>query len=105
MESGGAKKSVKTNVPKAAKTKLEGPRFWRVVIPNDDYAPMDFVTGILMRVFNKNQAEAKALMIQARRKGKGVCGVYPKGVAESKQKEARAAANYKYPLQVEIERE
>ena len=39
------------------KPKLKKPRMYKVIILNDDYTPMRFVTAILMEYFSKSKVE------------------------------------------------
>lgn len=60
------------------------PRRFQVVLHNDDYTTMEFVVHVLMRFFRKSHAEATFIMLHVHRKGVGVCGIYPRDVAETK---------------------
>lgn len=85
---------------------LKEPAMYRVLLHNDDYTTMDFVVNILQEVFHKNQQEAVAIMMSVHEKGTGVCGVYPKEIAEFRVNQvagrARAAG---FPLLCTMERE
>ena len=61
---------------------LKEPAMYRVLLHNDDYTTMDFVVKILEEVFHKTQEESVAIMMSVHQKGMGVCGVYPKEIAE-----------------------
>ena len=67
-----------------AKPKLKKPRMYKVLILNDDYTPMDFVVHILQAFFNLSDEKAQNIMLNVHTKGKGVCGVYTRDVAETK---------------------
>jgi ATP-dependent Clp protease adaptor protein ClpS len=45
---------------------------------------MEFVVQILETVFHKSPAEAYRIMMAVHTQGKGLCGVYPFEVAETK---------------------
>lgn len=60
------------------------PHMYKVLLLNDDYTPMEFVTMVLERYFNKTHQEATEIMIQVHRKGVGLCGVFTHEVAETK---------------------
>ena len=60
------------------------PDLYKVLLLNDDYTTMDFVVEILETVFNKSPAEAHRIMMAVHTQGKGLCGVYPFEVAETK---------------------
>ncbi len=63
---------------------LKEPRKYRVVLINDDYTPMDFVVNILKQFFHFNEELAVQVMLQVHTKGRGVCGVFTRDVAETK---------------------
>jgi len=60
------------------------PELFKVLLLNDDYTTMDFVVEILESVFNKAPAEAYRIMMAVHTQGRGLCGVYPFEVAETK---------------------
>ena len=67
-----------------AKPKIKKPPMYKVVILNDDYTPMEFVVHILQAFFNLTHEKAQNVMLNVHTKGKGVCGVYTRDVAETK---------------------
>jgi len=67
-----------------AKPKTKKPRMYKVIILNDDYTPMEFVVHILQAFFNLPHEKAQDVMLNVHQKGKGVCGVYTRDVAETK---------------------
>ena len=71
-------------VAEKAKLKPKKPPLYKVLLLNDDYTPMQFVVVLLMRFFRMNQAQAERVMIHVHTKGVGVCGVFPKEIAETK---------------------
>jgi ATP-dependent Clp protease adaptor protein ClpS len=60
------------------------PELYKVLLLNDDYTTMDFVIEVLETVFHKQPAEAHRIMMLVHTQGKGLCGVYPFDVAETK---------------------
>ena len=64
--------------------KLRRPPMYQVVLMNDDYTPMDFVVEILQLFFGLGREQSTRIMLSVHTSGKGVCGVYPKDVAETK---------------------
>ena len=84
--------------------KLEEPPMFKVVIYNDDFTTKAFVVEILVIIFHKGAAEATELMWQVHRKGRGVAGIYPREVAETKIATARTLARENgFPLQLSME--
>jgi ATP-dependent Clp protease adaptor protein ClpS len=63
---------------------VEHPKQYNVFLLNDDYTSMDFVVDILMKIFRKNFQDAYTIMIAVHHVGRGLCGVYPYEVAETK---------------------
>jgi len=66
------------------KPKLKKPRLYKVLLLNDDFTPMEFVVVILERFFGKQREQAVQIMLHVHHKGVGVCGVFPRDIAESK---------------------
>tara|TARA_Y100001951_G_C11180987_1_gene205923 strand:+ start:151 stop:456 length:306 start_codon:yes stop_codon:yes gene_type:complete len=84
--------------------KLSPPRDYKVILHNDDYTPMEFVTWILETVFHKNTPDAESIMLEVHKKGQGVAGVYTFEIAEQKVFDtAEAAKENEFPLQCSAE--
>jgi ATP-dependent Clp protease adaptor protein ClpS len=64
--------------------KKQDPVQYKVVLLNDDYTTMEFVVHVLETTFQKSPAEAFRIMMQVHVNGKGVAGVYPWDIAETK---------------------
>ncbi|WP_374013946.1 ATP-dependent Clp protease adapter ClpS [Pseudoxanthomonas koreensis] len=60
------------------------PPMYQVVLLNDDYTPMDFVVAVLQQFFNLDLERATQIMVHVHTRGRGVCGVFTREVAESK---------------------
>lgn len=87
----------------AEKTRVKKPPLYAVVLMNDDYTPMEFVVHVLQKFFEKNEAQATAIMLQVHEKGHGVCGVFTREVAETKAaRVVQYAQEHQYPLQTRI---
>ena len=67
-----------------AKPKLKKPPLFKVVLLNDDFTPMDFVVGILVKFFSMSEEKATQVMLHVHTRGVGICGVFSKDVAETK---------------------
>lgn len=86
------------------KSKLKFPPYFKVVLLNDDYTPMDFVVLIIKQIFRKNHEEAVSIMLEIHQKGEGICGIYTRDVAETKAEEVIInARRNEYPLQCRVE--
>jgi ATP-dependent Clp protease adaptor protein ClpS len=66
------------------KQETKKPELYRVLLINDDYTTMEFVIEVLETIFHKQPAEAYRIMMAVHIQGKGLCGVYPHEVAETK---------------------
>ncbi len=60
------------------------PPRYQVLLLNDDYTPMDFVVTVLQQFFTMDLEKATQVMLHVHTRGRGVCGVYTREVAESK---------------------
>lgn len=60
------------------------PKRYMVILINDDFTPMEFVVLILREFFNLDEEAATRIMLNVHTKGKGVCGIYSKDIAETK---------------------
>jgi ATP-dependent Clp protease adaptor protein ClpS len=76
--------SPEEKVQERVKTQNQEPEMYQVVLLNDDYTTMEFVVNVLESVFQKSPAEAFQIMMNVHRGGRGVAGVYPWEVAETK---------------------
>jgi ATP-dependent Clp protease adaptor protein ClpS len=91
-------------VKERSETKQQEPTLYKVVLLNDDYTTMAFVIEVLEGVFQKAPAEAYRIMMHVHVNGRGIAGVYPWEVAETKadavQTLARGAG---FPLKAVVE--
>ena len=91
-------------VKERVRTEKEDPPLYAVVLLNDDYSTMNFVVHVLETLFQKEPAEAYRIMMQVHRNGRGVAGVYPWEVAETKvEVVTMMARDANYPLRATIE--
>ena len=80
------------------------PPLYTVVLLNDDYTPMEFVVLVLQQFFGLDRERATTIMLQVHREGRGVCGVFPKDIAMTKQAQVQAfARQHQHPLQCTVE--
>lgn len=83
---------------------VKEPPLFKVILLNDDYTTMEFVEAILEEVFNKRPAEAHRIMMQVHTQGKGLCGMYPFEVAETKVSTVHdRARQHGFPLRAVLE--
>ena len=84
--------------------KRQDPTLYKVVLLNDDYTTMDFVLHVLETVFQKSPAEAYRVMMQVHLNGRGIAGVYPWEVADTKVETVTSMArDAGYPLRAALE--
>ncbi len=82
------------------------PELYKVLLLNDDYTTMDFVVEVLETIFNKQPAEAFRIMMMVHTQGKGLCGVYPFEIAETKVEAViNRARDSGFPLKAAMEPE
>ena len=83
---------------------IKEPSLYNVVLLNDDYTPMQFVVDVLEGLFQKSPSEAYRVMMQVHLNGRGIAGIYPWEVAETKVDSLRTLAREAgHPLQATIE--
>lgn len=88
------------------KPEIKEPSFYKVLLLNDDFTPMDFVTHVLQKFFNKSPDEAKKIMLDVHQVGQGIAGVYSFEVAETKVfLTSNLAKQNKYPLKCVMEKD
>lgn len=89
-----------------ARPKLKPPSMYKVVLNNDDYTPMEFVVHILEMFFGLGREKATQVMLHVHTRGKGICGVYTKEIAETKMFQVNEYSKQnEHPLLCTIEEE
>ncbi|AXJ01977.1 ATP-dependent Clp protease adaptor protein ClpS [Cyclonatronum proteinivorum] len=86
------------------KDKVEEPPRYVVYLLNDDYSTFDFVVHVLVSIFRKSVEDAIRITNEVHHKGKGVCGMYTRQIAETKimlVEEASSSAGF--PLRAVME--
>ena len=102
----GADQQTDGEILERTKQETKKPDLYKVVLLNDDYTTMDFVVEVLEAIFHKQPAEAFRIMMMVHTQGKGLCGVYPHEVAETKvQAVLEVAREHGFPLRAAMEPE
>ncbi|MBQ7625554.1 MAG: ATP-dependent Clp protease adapter ClpS [Rhodocyclaceae bacterium] len=77
----------------------EPPPFYRVLLLNDDFTPMDFVVHLLQTFFCMTEERAMQVMLKVHTEGSAVCGVFPYDIAATKVEQVIAwARRHQHPL-------
>ncbi len=85
-------------------TDLYIPKMYTVIMHNDDFTTMDFVTLVLMKIFNKGAQEATQIMMEIHEKGNSPVGVFTYDIAITKKMQTDQMSKEKgYPLRLTIE--
>ena len=88
----------------AAKPEVRQPPLYRVVLLNDDYTPMEFVVEVLQTFFRMDREQATQVMLHVHTRGKGVCGVFSRDIAETKVDQVNDyAREHDHPLMCTME--
>ncbi len=84
--------------------KIKPPSMYKVILFNDDYTPMEFVVDVIQRFFLKSREQATQIMLKVHTEGMGVCGVYPRDIADTKVNQVMSyAQEHQHPLQCGME--
>mgnify|MGYP001806083938 CR=1 FL=1 len=91
-------------VVQEARPKLRRPPLFKVLLLNDDYTPMEFVVLVLEQFFGMNHENATQIMLHVHQRGVGVCGIFPKDIAETKVSRVNDyARSHQHPLMCTME--
>jgi ATP-dependent Clp protease adaptor protein ClpS len=102
----GQKDQTEGSVRERVTPKKQEPTIYKVVLLNDDYTTMEFVVQVLETVFEQSPAEAYRVMMNVHVNGKGLAGIYPWELAETKVATVIALAREAgFPLRAAIEEE
>ena len=84
--------------------KTREPKKYKVIMYNDDFTTMEFVVAILNIIFNKSFEEANKIMMEVRKRGKGIAGVYTYDIAVTKTNKAISMAREEgFPFKLTVE--
>jgi ATP-dependent Clp protease adaptor protein ClpS len=91
-------------VKEGTEQRTQEPPMYRVLLYNDDFTTKEFVVEVLVYVFHKPMHEAMELMWRVHRHGKGVAGVFPREIAETKILTVTSLARENgFPLKITME--
>ena len=92
-------------VVEEAKPRLQAPPLYKVIMINDDFTPMEFVVQVLQLFFHQTREQAVQIMLQVHQTGRGVAGVFPAEIAETKVAQVNAyARKNQHPLLTVMEK-
>lgn len=98
-------KGTGTGVATKTRAKTKKPDMYKVIILDDDYTPMEFVTHVLERFFGKDHESAQELMMKVHTQGSAVAGVFTYEIAETKVNQVMEfARQHGHPLQLTTEK-
>lgn len=82
-----------------ARPEVARPPLYQVLLLNDDFTPMDFVVEVLQLFFGMNREKATQVMLHVHTRGRGVCGVFTREVAETKVMQVNEfSRHHQHPL-------
>ncbi len=95
----------KIEIKSITQQKLAPPSKYQVILHNDDYTTMEFVIEVLMRFFGFDLEQATQIMLAVHQQGRGICGIYPAEIAETKVMQVRQyARQHEFPLRCTMEK-
>jgi len=78
---------------------------YQVIVVNDDFTPMEFVVQVLQQFFHHTREAAVQIMLHVHTKGRGVAGVFPVEIAETKTAQVNSyARKHQHPLLTVMEK-
>jgi ATP-dependent Clp protease adaptor protein ClpS len=64
-------------------SKVNYPKFYHVIILNDNFTTMEFVVKVLIMFFNLSLHQATIIMLKIHNNGLAIVGTYTKDIAET----------------------
>ncbi len=96
--------SAKGATKEKTRSMLKEPRLYHVIMINDDFTTMEFVVGVLVDIFHKDNVSAEAIMMQVHKNGQAVVGKYPYDIAVTRVAAALSRAKEEgYPFRMTVE--
>lgn len=96
--------AVKSSSKEKTSSRIKEPKQFNVVMHNDDFTSMDFVVGVLVDIFHKDDVTAHALMMNVHKNGHAVVGKYSYDIAITKVSAALTRAkNEGFPFRMTVE--
>ena len=93
------------HVEERVESELMPPSMYKVILNNDDYTPMDFVIVVLQLFFKKTEEQALDIILAIHHQGKGICGIFSFGIAETKVAQVNQFARQnQHPLLCSLEK-
>ncbi len=87
-----------------SRPEVKRPPLYQVMLMNDDFTPMDFVVEVLQVFFAMNREKATQVMLHVHTRGRGVCGVFTREVAETKVAQVNEfSRHHQHPLMCTME--
>jgi ATP-dependent Clp protease adaptor protein ClpS len=88
-----------------SRPELDKPPMYQVVLMNDDYTPMEFVVSVLETFFAMDRQKATQVMLHVHTRGKGICGIFTREVAETKVTQVNEfSRSHQHPLLCTMEK-
>jgi ATP-dependent Clp protease adaptor protein ClpS len=105
MSSNTKRDEIRDLVVEESKPRLQQPPMYKVIVVNDDFTPMEFVVQVLQQFFHHSRESAVQIMLHVHTKGRGVAGVFPVEIAETKTAQVNAyARKHQHPLLTVMEK-
>ena len=103
-QSWGRIMSIQGETREKTRINIREPKHFKVIMHNDDFTTMDFVVGILIDIFHKDEAEAQRLMLMVHKSGRAAVGTYPYDIAVTKIQSAMSRAKEEgFPFRMTVE--